>query len=196
MRELPPADMRVRDLLNYIRYYDHAISEESCARMVDTFERCPEFQAENGASARAGLELSRWTEINVTKLSDPTFERYFIQNVSFYKHRYEVDCGLAQPLPDPSRLAPLMMKRYRPGGDEGFQPHFDAAREHCNRYLVFLWYLNDVSVGGETRFVDLNHQVAPACGRLLIFPPYWTYVHAGLPPVSGPKYILSTYLLW
>ncbi|WP_394687711.1 hypothetical protein [uncultured Xanthomonas sp.] len=30
--------------------------------------------------------------------------------------------------------------------------------------------------------------------RLLIFPPYWMFLHAGLPPRSGDKYILSTYL--
>ncbi|XQA78123.1 hypothetical protein ACM9W9_20455 [Xanthomonas sacchari] len=30
--------------------------------------------------------------------------------------------------------------------------------------------------------------------RLLIFPPYWMFLHAWLPPRSGDKYILSTYL--
>lgn len=106
----------VRDLLNYIRCYDHAISEESCAKMVETFERCREHQNENGANARPGLELSRWTEMDLTKLSDPTFQQFFVDNVRHYKERYEVDCGLPRPLPEPSRLAPLRMKRYRPGG--------------------------------------------------------------------------------
>jgi hypothetical protein len=187
---------RLRDLLNYIRWYDQAVSAESCARLIETFEQRRDLQAENGAGARSGLELSRWTEMNLIRLGDATLERYFVDSVAYYKRRYEVDCGLPQPLPDPSRLAPPMLKRYRPGGGEAFQAHFDSVREHCNRYLVFLWYLNDVAAGGETRFIDLDHQVAPAAGRLLVFPPYWTYVHAGLPPVSGPKYILSTYLLW
>jgi hypothetical protein len=29
-----------------------------------------------------------------------------------------------------------------------------------------------------------------------MFPPYWMYQHAGLPPESGDKYILSTYLMF
>lgn len=29
-----------------------------------------------------------------------------------------------------------------------------------------------------------------------MFPPYWMYQHEGLPPISGDKYILSTYLLF
>jgi hypothetical protein len=194
--DTPETPAALRDLLNYIRWYDHAISDTACARLIETFEQRRDLQAENGATARPGLELSRWTEMNLVRLDDASLERYFVDSIAHYKRRYEADCGLPRPLPDPSRLAPLMMKRYRPGGEEAFQPHFDSVREHCNRYLVFLWYLNDVGQGGETRFVDLGHEVAPLSGRLLIFPPYWAYVHAGMPPVSGPKYIVSTYLLW
>jgi len=54
--------------------------------------------------------------------------------------------------------------------------------------------LNDVACGGETEFPHLGVSVKPEAGRLLIFPPYWMYQHQGLPPVSGDKYILSTYL--
>ena len=62
--------------------------------------------------------------------------------------------------------------------------------------MVFLWYLNDVTEGGETEFCDLGIKVAPRTGRLLMFPPYWMFQHAGRPPVSNDKYILSTYLMF
>jgi prolyl 4-hydroxylase len=29
-----------------------------------------------------------------------------------------------------------------------------------------------------------------------MFPPYWMYQHEGIPPLSGNKYIISTYLLF
>ena len=73
---------------------------------------------------------------------------------------------------------------------------FDSINEVCNRYLVLLWYLNDVEVGGETRFPQLDVKVQARAGRLLMFPPYWMYQHEGLPPQSGDKYIISTYLLF
>jgi prolyl 4-hydroxylase len=88
------------------------------------------------------------------------------------------------------------MKRYRPGQEEQFQLHFDAINFVANRYLVMLWYLNDVAEGGETAFPYLDLGVKPQAGRLLMFPPYWMYQHQGLPPVSEDKYILSTYLLF
>jgi len=62
--------------------------------------------------------------------------------------------------------------------------------------MVFLWYLNDVAEGGQTRFTDLSIDVQARCGRLLVFPPYWMYQHAGMSPKSNDKYILSTYLLF
>ena len=61
---------------------------------------------------------------------------------------------------------------------------------------MILWYLNDVDEGGETVFPQLDYSVAARTGRLLIFPPYWMYQHEGMPPLSGEKYILSTYLLF
>ena len=66
----------------------------------------------------------------------------------------------------------------------------------ANRYLVLLWYLNDVEQGGETRFPQLDVTIPARAGRLLMFPPYWMYQHEGRPPISGDKYIISTYLLF
>jgi hypothetical protein len=58
-------------------------------------------------------------------------------------------------------------------------------------------YLNDVDEGGETEFEsDENNlfTVKPKCGRIVVFPPMWTFPHRGKKPISNPKYILSTYL--
>jgi hypothetical protein len=39
-------------------------------------------------------------------------------------------------------------------------------------------------------------RVEARAGRLLVFPPYWMFQHTGEAPLSGEKYILSTYLLF
>lgn len=53
----------------------------------------------------------------------------------------------------------LGFKRYAANREDGFQPHFDSMYDKSDRYLVFLWYLNDVAEGGETRFTDLDFSV-------------------------------------
>jgi len=110
--------------------------------------------------------------------------------------RYNADIGLTIPIPNTPFVSDLVMKRYRAGTDEKFQLHWDAIQHVASRYLVMLWYLNDVPEGGETRFPQLDLTVSPREGRMLMFPPYWMYQHEGMPVRSGEKYIVSTYLMF
>lgn len=183
-------------LADYIRVYDAALTPDFCARLIAGFEETTALQLRNGKGVRAGLEQSAWTELDVGRLADEAFMGFFLAQIEHWLERYNHDVGLGIAVPLRSRTDKLIMKRYRPGGDESFQPHFDSINEASGRYLVFLWYLNDVAEGGETEFCDLGIRIAPSTGRLLMFPPYWMYQHAGRPPLSGDKYILSTYLLF
>jgi hypothetical protein len=63
----------------------------------------------------------------------------------------------------------------------------------ARRFLVFFLYLNDVAEGGETEFPDLDLTISPECGKLLVFPSIWTYLHRGNVPISNDKYILGSY---
>lgn len=185
------------NLAHFIRCYDADLDPAQCQRMIESFTGLARFHQPNGRSHRPGLEESAWTEINVTRLSEPALQAFFRRRISLALDRYNADIGL-EPIavPDSPQTADLILKRYRPGTGERFQVHFDSVHEVANRYLVFLWYLNDVAEGGETDFPQLGTRIAARQGRLLVFPPYWMFQHAGLEPVSGEKYILSTYLLF
>jgi prolyl 4-hydroxylase len=192
--------MATDDLRHYVRVYDRALEAGFCTQLIDSFNSLQRFQQVNGRALRAGLDESAWTELNITRLSDAGFTSFFRLQVDQTLERYNRDIGLTIPVPNSPKFADLIMKRYRPGRaagqEERFQLHFDAVNHLANRYLVMLWYLNDVSGGGETRFPQLNLSVAAQAGRLVVFPPYWMYQHEGLVPLSGDKYILSTYLLF
>lgn len=183
-------------LTDFIRVYDGALPLDFCEQLVAAFETTVAHQKVNGRGVREGLELSAWTELNVGALADEAFLGFFLSQIDTFLERYNQDVTLSLPVPLRPKTDNLTIKRYRPGGQENFQPHFDSVDVVCNRYLVFLWYLNDVTEGGETEFCDIGMKVAPRAGRLLMFPPYWMYQHAGLPPISSDKYILSTYLMF
>jgi prolyl 4-hydroxylase len=188
--------MDLKDLRHYVRVYDDVLDGPLCQQMINSFAGLERFQRYNGRGLRAGLEESAWTELNVTKLSDEAFSMMFRARIAAALARYNQDVELAIPLPNSGATADLILKRYRPATGERFQVHFDAIHHVANRYLVLLWYLNDVADGGETRFPQLNLSIPPRAGRLLMFPPYWMYQHEGTAPRSGDKYILSTYLLF
>jgi len=188
--------MPISELSHFVRVYDDDLDAEFCQRMLSSFAALARFQVNNGRGVRAGLEQSAWTELNVTRLADAAFAADFRRRLDRALERYNRDVGLTIPVPPAPRHSDLTMKRYRPGHAESFQLHFDSIYSVSNRYLVLLWYLNEVSEGGETRFPQLDLAVKPARGRLLMFPPYWMYQHEGVPPRSGDKFILSTYLLF
>ena len=184
------------DLRRYIRTYDQDLDARLCQQMIGSFAGLERFQLRNGRGVRRGLEDSAWTELNVSRLSDAAFQGMFRGFIDRALERYNRDIELAIPIPNSPLFSNLTLKRYRPGQQEQFQLHFDAINHVANRYLVLLWYLNDVEQGGETRFPQLDVSIPARAGRLLMFPPYWMYQHEGLPPVSGDKYIISTYLLF
>lgn len=183
-------------LRDYVRWYDDALPLEFCTRLIDAFGETQAMHVERPRGWRVGLEESAWTELDLTALADDALKAFFRGRIDEYLARYNQELGLPIPVPASPLLAELRLKRYRPGTGEGFQLHFDSINEVARRYLVFLWYLNDVAEGGETEFPGLALKVAPRAGRLLVFPPFWMYQHAGLPPRSGDKYILSTYMLF
>jgi|SRR5579884_996906 hypothetical protein len=185
-----------RDLARYVQCFDDALTGVFCAQMIDSFEKLARFHARNGRGVMTQLEQSAWTELNVSRVADAEMRDFFHAQAFRYLERYNANLGLTLPVPPRDRLEDLRIKRYDAAAHDQFQPHFDAVDYTSNRYLVFLWYLNDVAEGGETEFPDLGLRIGARAGRLLMFPPYWMFQHAGLPPKSNDKYILSTYLLF
>jgi hypothetical protein len=189
-----------QDLRHFIRVYDDALPAAWCTRLLKGFDALSANHLRNGRELRAGLDESAWTELNITRHGDPLSAGFFRGRIDEALARYNDDVQLGIPVPNSPACADLVMKRYRPDSatdsTERFQLHFDAINHLANRYMVLLWYLNDVERGGSTRFPQLGVEVEARAGRLLMFPPYWMYQHEGLTPESGDKFILSTYLLF
>ena len=81
----------------------------------------------------------------------------------------------------------------RPG--EGYHAwHFENNGDVPYRKLVTMLYLNSVTEGGETEFLYQKRRIKPQQGRLVIFPAGFTHTHRGNPPLSGDKYILTSWV--
>ena len=194
--EAHPGRNACTSLGDFVRTYEQALPRAFCERLIEAFRQSSAIHVQREREWRPGLDASAWTELDLTPLADAALKEFFRVHVAEYLARYNSDVGLRIAIPASPMLAELRLKRYQPGTGQEFQLHFDSINAVANRYLVFLWYLNDVADGGETEFPDLHIKVQPRAGRLLMFPPYWMYQHAGLPPRSGEKFILSTYLLF
>ncbi|MDB5747450.1 MAG: proline hydroxylase [Massilia sp.] len=108
-------------------------------------------------------------------------------------------------------LAALMQSMYRCGainlqkylrGSGGYH-HWhsevypqNASCETLHRVLLFQFYLNDVADGGETEFLYQGRKVEARKGRLIIAPAGFTHTHKGHVPVSGDKYVATSWILF
>ena len=91
--------------------------------------------------------------------------------------------------------------------DSGFQVQkYDKSqgfyREHTDsfpgtateRVLAAIIYFNDVEFGGETNFPVHGVKVKPAQGRICLFPAVFTHPHESCVPITGHKWIISTFI--
>lgn len=181
-------------LTDLIRSYPGALPAGRCQELIDGFEDRVSDHIINTGSALS------FAELNITQHWQEAHELAFAAVLPWFE-QYSRDLGITG-LQWPAELAfeELRIKRYRPGGQDQFAPHVDVG-DHASarRFLAALLYLNDVEEGGETEFLPwgddhVRRSWFPRAGTLLVFPPLWPWLHAGRPPISGPKHILSTYL--
>ena len=71
----------------------------------------------------------------------------------------------------------------------------ETIRHEYNDYRVlsYIWYLNNVEIGGETEFGG-NVKIKPETGKLVLFPASWTFPHCGLMPIDNDKYIVTGWI--
>lgn len=85
---------------------------------------------------------------------------------------------------------------YRYEGEQKFNMHKDGSKEYLGDHtrLTMLVYLNTLEDSGSTRFRDVQVDIFPRVGKVLLFRhELW---HAGMPVNSGIKYVLRTDVLF
>jgi hypothetical protein len=176
---------------NYISVYENVLDETFCKLLIDKFERNKQIQV------RRDDVYKTFFEINFAQY--PIFaeeQNHILSQVQPFVRKYCEDWGI-KFFPDKIGFEQVRMKKYEIGGKDEFREHVDVGDyASARRFLVMFFYLNNVAEGGETAFIgiDDNKRIQPKTGSILIFPPMWTHPHAGLPPISNPKYIAGTYL--
>ncbi|SDK56105.1 2OG-Fe(II) oxygenase [Microbulbifer yueqingensis] len=76
-------------------------------------------------------------------------------------------------------------------------PHpTDPEQKSLHRVLFWLLYLNDVEEGGETEFQYQGISLKPRTGSLVLSPCGFTHTHRGNVPLSGDKYVLTSWVMY
>lgn len=177
------------NLNDLICVYDKALGSNICNEVIKIFDS----NADNHERVDNNKKPS-FTQFNLTENRSvyESIHNTLIHCTFEYKKKYYAHVD-SRVFPENHAFEQFRIKKYNSDGNDMFDTHVDV-QDHASarRFLSFMWYLNDVDDGGETVFSDLT--IKPTQGKLVIFPPLWMFPHKGNPPISGSKYIISTYL--
>ena len=98
------------------------------------------------------------------------------------------------------RCGTINIQKY--SANSGGYPHWhceispEESFEGLHRLVLWMYYLNDVQAGGETEFYFQKLRIRPTKGTVVIAPAGFTHTHRGNTPLSGDKYIITSWLLY
>ena len=186
---------------NFIGVYDGYITKEECNKAINIFEAQDKLRKTVNRIRGEGAKVSHKHDQQYFMVGE-NIEIWHTQLKSMlinfelaWKH-YEEHTGITEAfsLPD-LHYTSLKIQKTLP--TEGYHLwHVEHAKGFDNecRAAVFSIYLNDVEEGGETEFLHFSKRVKPKTGRIVIWPASFPYLHRGNPPLSGEKYLLTSWL--
>lgn len=182
----------VVELNDFIHVYDDVLDSNICQFLIDFFESLSDKHERYDNNGKPNFTQFNLTENHKYSQEVEQVHNHLIAKVFEYKKKYYefVD---SRCFPEQHNFEQFRIKKYNNDGNDLFDTHVDVMDyESSRRFLSFFWYLNDVESGGETVFSDMT--ILPKTGRMVVFPPLWTFPHRGNSPISNEKYLLSTYL--
>ena len=193
---------RETNISNFIGVYDNYILPEECDRAIKLFEDQNKF---NNTMDRMSSENSP-----ITQKQDKQFFaspsnlniwwedlKTMIINYDMSWSHYMQNTG-ANTAYDMNKFFYTDLKIQKTLPTEGYHVwHVEHGKsyEDVARAFVFSIYLNDVEEGGETEFLHFSKRIKPKKGRIVIWPASFPYLHRGNPPLSGEKYILTSWMM-
>ena len=186
---------------NFIGVYDNYITKEECNKAIRLYEDQDKF---NNTINRIGGEQS-----SILQKQDQQFFAFssnvdvwweslkpMMLNFDMAWNHYVQNTGANDAYGVPFNFTCLKIQKTLP--TEGYHVwHIEHGKgfENEPRAFVFSIYLNDVEEGGETEFLHFSKRVKPKTGRIVIWPSSFPYLHRGNPPLSGEKYILTSWMM-
>tara|TARA_R110000787_G_scaffold177344_2_gene289331 strand:+ start:965 stop:1555 length:591 start_codon:yes stop_codon:yes gene_type:complete len=186
---------------NFIGVYDNYITEDECNKAIKLYEDQNKFNntldriSFENASTLQKQDKQFFAEPNNLNIWWSSFKT-LIFNFDIAFKDYLKNTGAGDVYGGPFHFTQLKLQKTLP--TEGFHVwHIEHGKgfEMEPRAFVFSIYLNDVEEGGETEFLHFSKRVKPKTGRIVIWPAAFPYVHRGNPPLSGEKYILTSWMM-
>ena len=186
-------------LYSLIHISEIELPVELCNQLINAFNNNTELQYVGGMINGVNHSFKRTTDLQIPKNTQ-----------EWGKYEKLISSYL-------QKAVKIYIKLYNhlfPGKEELYIPHFQIQKYEKNvghfkgyhhdffideniasfRVITFIIYLNTISTGGETEFMD-EIKIIPTAGKIVLFPAAWPYIHKGHIPVTDDKYILTSWFV-
>ena len=188
-----------------IFFADGLLTRAECAEGIALFEQSELFEGNVISAGRVLVDYgskARW-EYDVSGSPDsPAPPEWLavdrrlvgavVRALALYERANPILRTLRTPLGDEGfRMVRYLAANHSSGHVEQHTFHVDGGQEGAGqrpRVMAAIVYFNEVDEGGETVFLNQGVAVEPRCGRILLFPSAYPYVHAGKRVLRGKKY--------
>jgi len=186
---------------NYIYVNKVSISPELCKDIIEHYNNSKDLHYKGVTGSGLNVDIKDTFDLSITEasLKDETWNK--IKNFLFkelntnlqkYSKKLHVNNNFYLLQSTTLSAETLQMQKYEKGkGKYVYHTDFSVNyNDKLHRKITYLWYLNDVDIGGETE-INGTIKIKPESGKLLLFPACWTFPHCGLMPISHDKYIIT-----
>jgi len=190
----------------YIYINRNSLSSDICKDIIEIYEKT---QNKHRATTIGGLneDVLRAFQCPIQNITDdewPTIHSFLLRELTNNLKTYAKvldskigDGNIYRHMKDDLIYSKFHINKYESNNGGKYDYHIDRylnKEMNDERHITFIWYLNDVTEGGETE-IKGNIKIKPEVGKLLLFPPTWTYPHCSRPTISNDKYAIVGWLL-
>ncbi|WP_166426171.1 2OG-Fe(II) oxygenase [Paraglaciecola sp. 20A4] len=172
----------------------NGLTDKECSQLISLFSQKNDAITLKNKDSGAYTTNSQYESIKLFLDESPVFSSFVVNKLNQILNEYCAGLDLKPETFGDFYESPSLM-RFRTGKDR-FDVHFDASGYDHYRSLAFIWYLNDVSEGGEL-FLPSSEQsisIKPEMGNIAVVPAGWTHYHNVETPISNDRYSLITFL--
>jgi hypothetical protein len=194
---------RKSNIKDFIGVYDGYIPDKACDQAIELFNKYQEFNKVFSRFTSEGttqdLKSDKQLFCTGDVLTDEEFNvnklKILMVNFDMALRHYYTETNIKKYTAEDIVTDHVKIQKTIPAqGYHLWHVEHNPGREMEKRILAYSIYLNTVEEGGETEFLHQSQRVKPVKGRIVIWPAGFPYVHRGNPPLSGEKYILTSWI--
>lgn len=189
---------------DFIGVFEDVVPQEQCDMMINYFENTSELgMVYSRQDLEDGCEKTRKDDStvfhNFTQPRELVLLNYphlpeMLEAIKYCYSLYSKEYDILASIPTITNTPGFRIQKTKPG--QGYHVwHYETSKvSNGARVLAWTIYLNDVEEGGETEFLYQKRRIYPKRGSVVIWPSGFTHTHRGNPPLSGDKYIVTSWL--